>query len=129
MAIGGNRKVVLVVEDDVGMREAIESLLDAAGFESAIYDSAESLLAAGAVEGAVCIVSDLKLPAMSGLELLAALSARGPRPPFILITAHDSPGVRNEAERRGVSGFLPKPFPASALLAAIETAAGSALHS
>src|SRR2546430_11426255 len=58
---------ILVVDDDEGMREAIESLLDEAGFDTTVYASAEALLAAGGVEGAMCVISDLKLPLMSGL--------------------------------------------------------------
>ena len=119
----GSGGTILVVEDDDGMREAIESLLDAAGFRTTAYASAEALLAGGAVEGAACVVSDLRLPAMSGFELLAVLRARGARPPVIVITAHDEPGVRGEAARRGAAAFLAKPFPASELLAAIASVA------
>ena len=72
----------------------------------------------------MCIISDLKLPAMSGFELLTALRARGARPPVIVITAHDAPGVRSEAERLGAAAYLAKPFAGSALLAAIESVAG-----
>jgi len=119
MAMGKGRKV-LVVEDDDGMREAIESLLDAAGIESTAYASAEALLAGGAIEDALCVISDLKLPAMSGLELLAELRARGTLPPVIVITAHDAPSVRTDAVRLGAAAYLAKPFIGSALLAAIE---------
>jgi FixJ family two-component response regulator len=112
---------ILVVEDDDGMREAIEALLGAASIESASYGSAEALLAGGAVEAAACVISDLKLPGMSGFELLAALRARGPAPPVIMITAHDAPGVRREAERLGAAAYLAKPFAGNALLAAIES--------
>ena len=118
MAVGGR---VLVVEDDDGMREAIETLLDIAGIESAAFASAEALLADGAIGASVCIISDLKLPGMSGLQLLAALRARGPHPPVIVITAHDSPAVRHEAERLGAAAYLAKPFAGRELLAAIES--------
>lgn len=113
---------VLVAEDDDGMREAIETLLEAAGIESATYASAEALLAGGAVEGARCVISDLKLPMMSGLQLLTLLRARGEKPPVIVITAHDEPGVRDEATRLGAVAFLAKPFNGIALLAAIDSA-------
>ncbi len=116
---------IIIVDDDIGMREAIENLLDVAGFETTAYESAEALLAGGVVADALCVISDLKLPAMSGFELLAELRTRG-APPVIVITAHDEAGVRNEAERLGAAGFLAKPFFGSALLAAIESAAGSA---
>ena len=116
---------VLVVEDDTGMREAIETLLDAAGIESAVYGSAEALLAAEFADHAVCVISDLKLPTMSGLELLAALRARGSECGFILITAHDSPGGRLEAARLGAAAYLSKPFSGRELLSAIASVAAN----
>ena len=109
MAMGAQRKV-LVVEDDDGMREAIETLLDAAGIETTAYASAEALLAGGAVEDALCVISDIKLPAMSGLELLTELRARAPLPPVIVITAHDAPGVRADAMRPARQPTLQNPF-------------------
>jgi FixJ family two-component response regulator len=111
---------VIVVEDDQSMREAIETLLDAAGIESATYESAEALLADPTTQGARCIVSDLKLPGMSGLELMSVLRARGNESAVIVITAHDSAEVRGEAKRGGAAAYLAKPFLGSALLTAIE---------
>ncbi len=118
MAVGACRRV-LVVEDDDGLREAIEVLLDAAGIETTTYASAEALLAGSEFENATCIISDIKLPAMSGLELLDELRVRGGLSPVILITAHDAPGVRADAVRHGAAAYLAKPFLGTALLAAI----------
>jgi FixJ family two-component response regulator len=115
----GGIGTVLVVEDDESMREAIATLLDAADIEFATYASAEALLAAGGVEASVCVISDYQLPTMSGFELLAVLRARGPRPPVIFITAHDSESVRQEAQRLGAAAYLAKPFAGSELLASI----------
>lgn len=112
---------VIVVEDDASMREALGRLLGAAGLECAAFASAEALLASSFDTAVGCVVSDLKLPAMSGLDLLAALHARGARPCFILITAHDAPGLREEATRQGAAAYLTKPFHGAALLAAINT--------
>ena len=122
MAMATTHPRVLVVEDDASMREAIERLLGLAGFEPLAYGSAEALLAAGPAEDAACVVSDLRLPAMSGLELLAALRARGWRAPLVLITAYDEPGLAEEATRRGVAAYLVKPFAGTALLSAIRAA-------
>ena len=118
---------VLVVEDDESMREAIKRLLDAAGFECGAFDSAEALLASDARKTAACIVSDLRLPAMSGLDLLAELRAQGDSAPLILITAHDAPGLGEEALRRGAAAFLTKPFRGTALLEAINKVVPSAV--
>ena len=122
MATGSHGKV-LVVEDDDSMREAIESLLGAADIETMLYGSADALLAGGAVADAACIVSDLMLPRMSGLDLLTELRGCAPWPPVIVITAHDAPGLRAEARRRGAAAYLAKPFPGRALLAAIQRVA------
>jgi FixJ family two-component response regulator len=113
---------VFVVEDDESMREAIERLLGVAGFEPVACSSGEALLAGGVGEDATCVVSDLRLPAMSGLELLAELRARGWRGPLILITAYDEPGLAEEATRLGAAGYLVKPFHGTALLAAVRAA-------
>ena len=117
MAIVGRK--VLLVEDDDSVRSAIERLLGVAGFECAAYASAEGLLSDDTGKGAACVVSDLKLPGMSGLELLAALRTRGGWPPLILITAHDAPGLREEAERCGAEAYLVKPFSGTTLLNAV----------
>ena len=112
-------KLVLVAEDDDSMREAIERLLNAAGFQCEAHASAEALLASGSGRAAACVVSDLKLPGKSGLELLAEIRSRGGWPPLILITAFDVPGQREEAQRRGAVAYLIKPFSGTALLAAV----------
>ena len=120
--VAGPGATVLVVEDDDSMRESIERLLDAAGFGCTAYASADALLARGVDEDSVCVISDLRLPGMSGLELLAALRQRDLSTPFILITAHDTPGLRETAMRRGAAAFLAKPFRGTALLQAVRAA-------
>jgi len=113
---------VLVVEDDDSMRAAIERLLGAAGFGSAAYPSADALLAHGVDTDSACVISDLRLPGMSGFELLAALRERKISLPFILITAHDTPGLREKAISCGASAYLPKPFRGTKLLDAVRAA-------
>ncbi len=117
---------VLLVEDDESMRSALQRLLCAFGFECDAFASAESLLASGPGEGAACVVSDLKLPGMSGLELLRELRARVGWPPLVLITAHDVPGLAADAARRGAAAYLPKPFAGTALVQAINDVLGAA---
>jgi FixJ family two-component response regulator len=116
---------VLLAEDDDSMREAIAALLDAAGIASTGYASAEALLAGGAVDEARCVISDIRLPVMSGLDLLALLRSRVAAPPVIMITGHDAPNLRRDAQRLGASAYLTKPFEGNTLLAAIEMAAGA----
>lgn len=104
------------------MREAIERLLGAAGICCSAFESAEAALQDQAVGTACCVITDLKLPLMSGLELLAALRGLGLSMPLILITAHDSPELRERALGEGAVALLAKPFRGTALIAAVEAA-------
>ena len=110
---------VLVVEDDDSMREAIDTLLSLSGYRTLLFGSAEAMLAEDAVDRPLCVISDLNLPAMSGLDLLMELRRRSSPTPVIIITAFDSPSTRQEAMRRGAVAYMAKPFPSSALLTAI----------
>lgn len=113
---------VLLVEDDDSMRESIRRLLDEAGFACKAFASADSLLDRRAENDPVCVISDLNLPGPSGLELLAALRLRNIGAPFILITGHDRPGLREMVLRSGAAAYLAKPFRGLALLQAIKAA-------
>ena len=115
---------ILVIEDDDSMRTSIARLLRVAGMTCAEYVSAEEALADRASEDAACVISDMRLPGKSGLDLLAQLRARNVRSPFILITAHDSPRLREEAGRR-CTAYLTKPFLGTTLLDAVRAAIGS----
>jgi len=112
---------VLVIDDDDSTLRALRRLLETAGLPCAGYESAEQVLASDACDDAACVVSDQKLPGMSGLELLAALRARNVTSPFVLITANDSPRIRAEASARGAT-YLAKPFLGAELLDAVEAA-------
>lgn len=114
-----------MVEDDASMGRAFERVLRAGGFAPVTFASAEAALEAGAASSADCLVLDVRLPGMSGFELYRRLAHSGPRPPVILVTAHDEPAVREEAQRLGASSFLPKPFPGRALLEAVAQALSS----
>jgi len=114
-------ETIFVVDDDEGMRVAIERLVKLAGYDCAAFASAEALLSQPAPVPAACVVSDLKLPGISGLDLLDILHAREGAAPLILITAHDAPGLRDEAMRRGAAGYLPKPFRGTTLLETIRS--------
>jgi FixJ family two-component response regulator len=115
-------KVVVVVEDDPGMREALEKVLRAGGVVQAMFPSAEALLESGAADEAGCLVLDIRLPGLSGLELYRQLSTRGPVPPVIFMTAYDDKASRKEAERLGAAAYLLKPFGGKELVLAIHRA-------
>ena len=114
------QQFIVVVEDDAGMKKAIERLLRAAGFQSVSFASAEELLQTEAADYAACLVLDIHLPGISGLELGRLLTSRRARP-IIFITAQDEARLRYEAERLGCVYFR-KPFEGKALLEAIRQA-------
>jgi len=113
-------RVVIVVEDDVGLRGALERVLRKSGFEAQAYSSAETVLADRSVDGADCLVFDLDLPALSGLDLLERLRARGMKAPAVAISAQDPKRARRDVRRRGIDHFLAKPFSGSALVRLID---------
>ena len=128
--MGADPEVVLV-EDDDSLREAVERVLRGCGYCVAAFGSAEALqqqLGGAALwPGTRCLVCDVRLPGISGLELYRRLCGRKPVPRCIFITAHDDPGVRLQAEREGAA-FLMKPFQGRALLTLVDNAVQSALR-
>jgi CheY-like chemotaxis protein len=119
----GPHQSIVVVEDDAGMKKAIERLLRAAGFHPVSFASAEELLQTEAAESAACLVLDIHLPGLSGLELGRLLVTSGRPKPLIFITGQDEASLRDEAQRLGC-GYFRKPFEGKALLEAIRWAIG-----
>jgi two-component system response regulator FixJ len=115
---------VHVIDDDPAMRESLTFLLDSAGLTAATYESAVEFLAAGDPAPG-CIVSDVRMPQMSGLELVRRLKERSVPHPVIMITGHGDVPLAVEAMKAGVVDFLEKPFDDEALLAAIRAAISS----
>ena len=113
---------IVIVEDDAGMSKAIQRLLRAAGFQSVSFASAEDLLQTMAADAAACLVLDIHLPGLSGLELARLLIGSGRAKPIIFITGQDEPSLRDEALRLGCIDCFRKPFEGSALLKAIRAA-------
>jgi FixJ family two-component response regulator len=116
--------IVIVVEDDRGMREALARILTASGYRAAAFSTAEALLAAGAARDAACLVLDVHLPGLSGFELRRRLASDGATAPVIFISGHDTQAVRAEAERLGACAFLAKPFSGRDLTRAVGRATG-----
>jgi FixJ family two-component response regulator len=117
------RQVVAVIDDDPAMRKAIERLLDAKGFDVEAFASAEAFLAGAAASEATCLVLDIHLGGMSGIELRRRLAASGSGLPVVFITALDDEATRKEAMEAGCVAFLRKPFLSHLLIDAIEKAA------
>jgi two-component system, LuxR family, response regulator FixJ len=115
-------QTVHVVDDDPAMRESLAFLLDSAGLTAATYESGPALLAKGTGLEAGCIVTDVRMPQMSGLELVRALKDAGLDHPVVVITGHGDIPLAVEAMREGVLDFLEKPFDDEVLLAAVRKA-------
>ena len=115
-------KVIAVVDDEAAMRKAIVRLLGANGFTTRDYASAEAFLGCQMARESACLVLDINLGGMSGIELQRRLKAAGSAIPVVFITAVDDERTKAEAMKAGCAGFLRKPFPASALIGTIAKA-------
>lgn len=118
----GNGGTVFIVDDDLAIRESLSDLLDSVGVRARVFASAEDFLDACAVEMTGCLLLDVRLPGMNGMEMQTKLLERGFNLPIIIMTAHgDMPMVR-KALKAGAFEFLIKPFKDEELLEAVEQA-------
>jgi FixJ family two-component response regulator len=113
-------QVISIVDDDSSVRAAADNLLTSYGFEVHTFASANDFLQSASLHAASCVVTDVQMPGMSGLDLLVEIRRRGNHTPFIFITAFPDPSVRLRAQKAGAAGFLEKPFGSSALIECIE---------
>ena len=120
----GEQLVIAIVDDQAALREATENLLKSAGLKAVSFASAEDFLRATPLDGAGCLILDVRLPGMSGLELQQRLAADGIHVPIVFITAQeDGDGrMRAQALRSGALAFLRKPFSDEDLLNAVRSA-------
>jgi len=114
--------LISVVDDDASVRAATENLLKSRGYIAQIFASAEELLRSPQLNETSCVITDVQMSAMSGLELLAEMRTRGYDAPFIFITAFPNDRVRASALGAGAIGFLAKPFAGQALIECLDTA-------
>ena len=114
--------IVHVIDDDEGMRASLAFLLETAGMQARLYGSGEEYLAAPEPE-AGCVITDVRMPGMNGLDLMAALNARGATLPVIVITGHGDVPLAVEAMKCGARDFIEKPFNDNTLIAAVRSAA------
>lgn len=115
----GSVNVIAIVEDDRAVRESIDNLLESAGFAVLTSTSAEDFLESGAANYVACLVLDVRLPGISGLELQQRLSKGTEAVPIIFVSAHGDEEARERALQEGAVGFFHKPFKAAALLDAV----------
>ena len=114
-----DRPLVAIVDDDELFRRSIERLVRSAGFNVATFGSAEDFLEHADLDRTACVILDMKLPGMNGLELQQRLITR-PRPmPIVFVSAHEEAIMRANALRAGAIAFLKKPFDNSTLLDAL----------
>jgi len=114
--------LVSVVDDDSSVRSSIKLLIESFGFQTAIFESAESFLKAEHLHQASCLITDVQMPGMNGLKLQSCLAAANRAIPIIFITAYDDKESRRQAMQSGAVAFLSKPFTDEQLLQAIRTA-------
>jgi|ERR1700676_5093946 FixJ family two-component response regulator len=122
MATQEKTKLVAIVDDDDSMRSALEGLLQSAELSSQAFASVEEFLECGQRHQFACLIVDIRMPGMSGLELQAHLNAERCRIPIIFITAHGDEKMRMQALRAGAVEFMAKPFDDGALLENVRVA-------
>jgi FixJ family two-component response regulator len=115
-------KLVVIVDDDDSIRTAVEDLLEAVGLPATGFASAEEFLKSGKQHETACLIADIRMPGMSGLELQAHLNAERCKVPIIFITAHGDEKMRLQARREGAVEFLSKPFDNEVLLDGVRAA-------
>jgi FixJ family two-component response regulator len=115
-------KFVAIVDDDELMRSAVQGLLKEAGLPSRAFVSAEEFLASGAQHQSSCVITDIRMPGMSGLDLQARLNGEQIDIPIIFMTAHSDERIRMQALRSGAVEFLAKPFDDDVLLETVRAA-------
>jgi FixJ family two-component response regulator len=114
--------VISVVDDDASVRAAMNNLLRSRGYVVHTFSSAEEFLESSQLNSTSCVIADVQMSAMSGLELLANMRARGHSAPFIFITAFPDESIRARALKAGATCFLAKPFAAPSLIKCLDTA-------
>ena len=111
--------LISIVDDDDSVRQALKSLIDSVGFRAEVFGSGEEFLSSRAVLKTDCLIADVRMPGMSGLELQELLNAAHLAIPIVFISAHDDGEARTRGLRAGAIAFLQKPFSEDSLLGAI----------
>ena len=114
--------LIAVVDDDAAIREAVQSLLRSVGLRAAVFASAEDFLSSGQLQATACLILDVRMPQMNGLELQRQLATAKCPMPIVFITAHGDEETRARALQAGAVAFLDKPFSDEVLLRAVQAA-------
>ena len=117
--------LIVIVDDDESMRSALQGLMKEAGFQAITFASAEEFVNSGEQKGTACLIADIRMPGMSGLDLQSKLNRDRIRIPIIFITALGDEKMRMQALRAGAVEFLSKPFDDDALLDTVRAALNS----
>jgi FixJ family two-component response regulator len=123
--IQAGERVIYVVDDDAAFRDSLRWLLESAGYRVAMFPSAERFLAAFRAESGICLLLDVRMAGLSGIELQAELNRRGEEIPVIFLTGHGDVPMAVEAVKKGAFDFIEKPFANSRLLDLIERVAAT----
>ena len=122
MSVRQNLRLVAIVDDDESVQHALQDLIESSGMSALCFSSAEHFLDSEARNKAACLIADIRMPGMSGLELQAKLKTERCRIPIIFITAHGDDEMRILAMREGAVEFLTKPFDDEVLLEIVTAA-------
>ncbi len=114
--------VISIIDDDPSVRQATDGLVRSLGYRCLTFASAEDFLQSDCIDGTSCLITDVQMPGLSGVELQSMLNARGARMPIIFITAFPEDRIRRCVLEAGAIGFLSKPFEEAVLIEHLEAA-------
>src|SRR5271166_2514175 len=114
--------LISIVDDDTLARDGIRELVESLGYKAVTFGSAEDFLGSDVITETACLITDLQMPGLNGLELQEALRSQGHRTPIILVTAYPNENHRNRALDGGAVGFLSKPFDEASLIECLTAA-------